>query len=198
MATFLDLGLVSTFGSIFIFLLVWVVVYGILGYVKVFGEGKNQTNLNAIIALASAALVLLSKNVLAFVSFVVPWYLVLAIVMFMIIFVFRVFGVGDKTVLSAVPDAKMWIIFLSIIILLFGFGAAFGQSSLNKGSTDDPDFGSGTVTEADNPSVNPDTERTDTSSFSTNVYNTLFHPKVLGLIMLLLVGILALVFLTSN
>ncbi|RJQ17241.1 hypothetical protein C4573_04280 [Candidatus Woesearchaeota archaeon] len=188
MASLLDLSLVSFFGSAFTFILIWVIVYALLEKTKALGADKK--GLNGIIALAVAVLVLASKFALKFVNFIVPWFLIMALVIFLIIFVFKVFGIGDSSIMAAGTESRMWIITISVIILLFGFGAVFGQSALQQQGD--------TNTTQEDATVNEENPDTNTGNFNKNLYNTLFHPKVLGLIFLLIIGILALVFLTSK
>jgi len=205
MATFLDLSLFSFFGSVFTFILVWIIVYALLEKTKAFGEDKK--GLNGIVAISIAVLVLASKFALGFVNFVVPWFLILVVVVFLILFVFRVFGVSEESFISAGKGkARMWVITIAVIILLFGLGSVFGQTALEKGTGttsntngDSSNVDSGnSVGDSSDSAVTLEGESTDTPSFTTNLYNTLFHPKVLGLLFLLVVGILALVFLTER
>ncbi len=198
MATLLDLSLFSFFGSVFTFILVWIIVYALLEKTKAFGAEKK--GLNGMVAVSVAVLVLASKFALGFVNFIVPWFLILVVVVFLIIFVFRVFGAEDSSIMGAIPKARMWVITISVIILLFGFGSVFGQSALEQGlgnSTSTNNNGNSDVSTDNSVDVN-EGQSTDTGSFTTNLYNTLFHPKVLGLLFLLIVGILALVFLTER
>jgi hypothetical protein len=192
MATFLDVSLFGFFSTIFTFILVWVVVYGIMEYRKILGEGKQ--GLHGLVALAVAVLVLASKFAINFVNFVTPWFLILALVVFFIIFVFRVFGVEMGDITQAGKNAHMWIIVFAIIILLFGFGAVFGQETLQKGTGENQTISNGD----DGDGTDNGEESTDTGSYTENVYNTLFHPKVLGLVFLLAIGVIALVFLTTK
>jgi hypothetical protein len=187
MATFLDVGLLSAFGTIFTFILVWIIVYGLLEYTKVFGDKKQ--GINGLVAFSSAMLVLASQYALKFVNFVVPWFMILAIAIFLILFVFRVFGIKEDSFVFAGKEARMWIIVLSIVILMFGFGSVFGQTTLNRGASTNNTIENGSTAV---------TNATNTGSFSANLYNTLFHPKVLGLLLIFIIGILALVFLTSK
>ena len=59
MATFLDIGLIENFGVIFVILLVFLILFGLLEYMKAFGEGRR--GLHALIALVVALLFLVSK-----------------------------------------------------------------------------------------------------------------------------------------
>lgn len=199
MARFLDLELFSFFGSVFTFILVWIIVFALLEKTKALGDEKK--GLNGLVAIAVAVLVLASKFALGFINFIVPWFLILVVVVFLIIFVFRVFGIPDSEFIASGKKAKMWIITIAVIILLFGLGNVFGQSALEKGETSTTDSGttsSGGSTESSDNDNGVSAESTDTGNFTKNLYNTLFHPKVLGFLFLLIIGILALLFLTER
>lgn len=191
----MDLGLLSFFGSLFTFILVWIIVYALLEHTKALGEGKK--GLNGLIGIAVAVLVLASKYALSFINFIVPWFLILAVAVFLIIFVFRIFGIGTESIIAGGKSATMWVIFFSVIILLFGFGSVFGQITLNKGDEGNQSTSTGDDTSADG-SGDLDTGPVDTEDYTKNVYNTLFHPKILGLALIFLIGVIALVFLTSK
>ena len=216
MATFLDIGLFSYFSVIFSFLLVFVVVFGLLEYIKIFGsENKGW---HAIIALSIAALTLMSGLALKFLTFVTPWFLMFFFVIFFIIFAVRMFGVGEKDMIGVIKDSSTWpwILVFSIIIVLFGLGNAIGQTALEQGPGQAVVQGSGTsgTGTIDTTGTNSDsaasagtsttttgtaagTGSTATSSYSTNVYNTIFHPKVLGLIFMLLIATISIAFLAK-
>jgi len=158
---------------------------------KAFGEGKQ--GLNGLVALSVAVLVLASKFAMQFVNFVVPWFLILAVVVFLIIFIFRIFGIGPESIQAAGKQATFWVITLAIIILLFGFGSVFGQTTL-EGGTGSNSTTDSNVDDGDDGDAGP----TDTGSYTKNLYNTLFHPKVLGLLLMFFIGVIALVFLTGK
>ena len=97
MATFLDIGLLEHFGVIFVILLVFLIVFALLEYIKPFGEEKK--GLHAIIALVVALLFLVSKIATNMVKMMVPWFMVLAIFLFFTMFLIRMFAVKEKHML---------------------------------------------------------------------------------------------------
>jgi hypothetical protein len=195
MATFLDISILGNFIGIFTFLLVFVIVYGMLELFNMFGSGHK--GLHAIIALAVAFIVIFSKGVVAVIQTFTPWFTILILVIFFILFAVRMFGATDKDIrdeLTSGTTITTWIIIFTVVILLFSLGAGFGQDSLIQGQ------GGGTTTQV-NSSVNTTLEPGSTASttnFNQNLYNTLFHPKVLGLILIMLLAVIAMLFLTGS
>lgn len=198
MATFLDVGLFSHFGIIFVVLIVFLILFGLLEYIKAFGEGKK--GLHAMIALAVALLFLASRVASNMVSNMVPWFMIIIIFVFFTMVLIRMFGPGeaDMKKLIADPNVYPWIIVFVVLILLLSLGNAFGQGLLEKGTGTSSTITNSTIGGYDLEPATPGTTSTTTGSFSTNLINTLRHPKVLGLIFVLLVGAFCLLFLTKS
>jgi hypothetical protein len=195
MATFLDIGILEHFSSIFVVLLVFVIVFGLLEMVKAFGEGKK--GLNAIVALVIALLFLVSKLATKMVSTMVPWFIVTTIFIFFVLFLIRMWGLGDSDIKSLIGDSNVypWLVIIFVIILLTSLSSVFGQSLLEKGSGN-----TGASYNASTAAPSADTagsRSVATSSFSTNFTNTVTNPKVLGMIFVFLVGAFSLLFLTK-
>jgi len=198
MATFLDIGLLEHFGVIFVVLLVFLILFGLLEYIKAFGEGKR--GLHGIIALAVALLFIISKIATNMVAIMVPWFMVIVIFIFFTLFLTRIFGLGEADMKKLIRDPNVypWIIAFSALILFLALGNVFGQSLLEKGeSVQIP-----TNYSAQGPSTGlqpatPGTRSTTTASFTTNLLNTLRHPKVMAVLFVFLIGMFALIFLTK-
>lgn len=196
MATFLDVGLLEHFGVIFVILLIFLIVFGLLEYIKAFGAEKK--GLHAIIALVVALLFLVSKIATNMVKMMVPWFMVIAIFLFFTMFLIRMFAVKEKHMLELIKDPNVypWVIILVALVLFISLGNAFGQSLLERGE------GAQTPTNysAQEPGLEPaapGTTSTTTTSFTTNLLNTLRHPKILGLLFVFLIGLFAIIFLTK-
>lgn len=191
MATFLDVSILGHFTSVFTFLLVWVIIFGMLEVFKLFGDGHR--GLHAMIALSVGFIVLFSKGVVTVIQTFTPWFVIVIILIFFIIFAVRMFGVSAAEVTAGFHNNSVILTFILIfaaIIILFSLGAGFGQTSLEEGATP------GTLHNATNVTAAPGS--TDTSSFSQNLYNTIYNPKVLGLILVMMIAVIAMLFLTSK
>jgi hypothetical protein len=195
MATFLDVGIMQHFSTIFVILLIFVIMFGLLQTVKAFGNNKG---LHAIIALVVALIFIVSKLATSMIKTMVPWFIVLVIFVFFVMFLLRMWGLGDSDLKELIgsPDVYPWLIILIVIVLLASLSTVFGQSLLEKGGTvsaGENYNGTTTVT-----TVTTDTMSTTTPSFGTNMLNTIRNPKVLGMIFVFLVGAFSLLFLTKS
>jgi len=197
MATFLDVGIMQHFSAIFVILLIFVIIFGLLQTVKAFGDNKG---LHAVIALVVALIFIASKLATEMIKTMVPWLIVLVIFVFFVMFLLRMWGLGDSDLKDLIgsPDVYPWLIILIVIVLLTSLSTVFGQSLLEKG---------GGVSIGDNYTagnggslapVTPETRSTTTPSFTTNMLNTVRNPKVLGMIFIFLVGAFTLLFLTKS
>jgi hypothetical protein len=198
MATFLDVTLLTPFTTIFTFLFIFVIIYGMLEVFKVFGEGRR--GIHAIIAISVAFVVILSKGVVAVVQTFTPWFFIVILLIFFILFAVRMFGVSTESITKGFHDNTAILIFILIfsgIILLFSLGAGFGQQSLEDGGQGTQGTQNTTVSTG-TPSTVGQPGSTDTGDFNQNMYNTLYHPKVLGLILIMLVVVMAMLLLTSK
>ena len=189
MATFVDISILQNFSSVFTFILVFVIIYSMLEVTKALGPDKKS--MNAIIAMIVGFLVSMSSGVVAVIQSFTPWFTMLLILIFFILFAVRMFGVSSETITAEITKKSAivtWILILTAVILLFSLGSGFGQKTLEQGQT-----GGSTISVQTNATTVP----TDTGSFSQNLYNTLYHPKVLGLILIMLVVVIAMLFLTD-
>jgi len=153
--------------------------------------GADKKSMNAIIAMIVGFLVSMSSGVVAVIQSFTPWFTMLLILIFFILFAVRMFGVSSETITAEITKKSAivtWILILTAVILLFSLGSGFGQKTLEQGQT-----GGSTISVQTNATTVP----TDTGSFSQNLYNTLYHPKVLGLILIMLVVVIAMLFLTD-
>jgi CDP-diglyceride synthetase len=189
MATFLDISVVKSFSSIFTFILVFVIVYGLLEMFKALGDKKQS--LHALIAVILGFMVSLSPGVTTVLQTFTPWFTMLILVIFFILFAVKIFGVSNDTITDAFKKRSSiltWILILTAVIVLFSMGAGFGQKTLEQGQNNGTTISVATGNE---------TTPTDTGSFSQNLYNTLYHPKILGLILVMLIVVFAMLFLTD-
>ena len=89
MATFVDISILQNFSSVFTFILVFVIVYSMLETTKALGADKKS--MNAIIAMIVGFLVSMSSGVVAVIQSFTPWFTMLLILIFFILFAVRMF-----------------------------------------------------------------------------------------------------------
>jgi hypothetical protein len=163
MATFLDVTGLEAFSKIFVFVLVLLVVYGVLAMSNVF---KSSTWISWIVALVLAIFVILSDLLSGIIRYVAPWFAILFIFVIFIIVASRLFG-GTET--DFLPYKNILIV---VVILVFVVGALLyiRQHTPAPGDKDS------------NGNVIKESNFASTADF-------MFHPKVMGIIFVLLVAI---------
>jgi hypothetical protein len=181
MATLFDIGLLQYFTPIFIFLLVWAVTYGALEVTKVLGENKSW---HAIIALSAAFLLAFTSKPLQIMQSMTPWFVLFFIfILFLLVGMRFMFGAGADemliNMLGGSQGAGWWVFLVSIAIVGISIGSIIGPEQLPGGT------GNATTTQ---PAVGPG-ESTDTGSWRTNVLNTIYNPKVLGAVVVLVIAL---------
>ncbi len=181
MATFLDIGLLNYFNVIFPVLLVFSVLFALLQRFEILG--KNMV-LNAIVAISVAFLFLLSRTLIDLINFVAPWFVFVFIFLVLLLMIFHTLGATEGDIASVLKSDKTiaWaVVGVALVILIAGFGKVLGQT-IGPYLADSPEGASGVAT----------------GDFQQNVFATLFHPKVLGLIVLFGVAIFAIAFLSGS
>lgn len=182
-------GVLGQFSFVFIFLLVFAIVFGLLSYINPLKDEKR--GLYAIIGFVIAILVSISSAAVTFIRTMTTWFFVLALFIFLIIFVFGLFGIKEDKwqALAGKSDVYTWVIILAIVIVLFSLGATFGQRLLEKGSGD-------TIGTTPGDQVTP-SQGIEEGSFADNVLKTFMSPKILGLLVVFLISLFMIIFLTK-
>jgi hypothetical protein len=130
-----------------------------------------------------------------------PWFFVVIFIAFFILFILMIFGLKEKNLTAgASSELRTWVIIITVVILLFGLGSAFGQGTLNRGTgtTSDGNETTGTTSLGTGSNITGSPENTATSDFGTNALNTLVNPQVLGMILILLIAVFAIFLLTTS
>ena len=130
MATFLDVTGLEHFSSIFVFLFVWIVVYGVLLWSKILGENKF---VHALIGLLLAIFVLISPVATNVVASVAPFLAVVFLLIVLISVAAKMLG-GD---IEAFPALRgVFIIFIILIIVITAGIKIREQVSVQETPTD--------------------------------------------------------------
>lgn len=190
MVTFLDITLLQGFQSIFIFLLVWALVYGVLSYTNPLGQKDEKKGLYAFIGLFMGLLTLFSGPVITVISVIAPWFVTLTIFLVFMLMLFYTLGYKESDVHEVLKSKEwsgqiaVWVIVISVIILLGGLGYVFFTGQLNPQTT------------ATDPAISRDA--TEVGDIGTDAFfATIFHPRVLGMITVLVIGFLAIIFMAK-
>lgn len=164
MATILDVGALNYFAPVFVFILVFVLVYAILLKTHLLGDNKG---LISVASFVIALLFIITQAATEFVQLVTPWFVVLIIVSMCFLLIFMFLGVSPGTIAKAVTsESYVWLILVILIVLL---GLA--------------------LTKVVGPGIAAITQGEDAEAgFMTTVGQILFHPKILGVLFILLVA----------
>lgn len=171
--TILQIGLFNYFSFLFPFLLVWTIVYGFLMQIKFFGEKQN--GLHAIIALSVAIIISLSDKALQVINYMTPWFILFTLVFFFLMLLFRSGGVKEAEISDVLKERTTvyWLLVMFIIIFLASVSKVYEPETF-------------TVSEG-NVSVTVNQSATGGSGEQA-FWATLFHPKILGAIFVLLIS----------
>ena len=195
MVALLQTGLFELVALIFGFLFLFALLYGLMVKVAFFGE---RNGLYAIIALALSMLIIVSGPVTGLILFMTPWLFVMIFVAFFILFTLMIFGLKIEDINASEAQLYTWVIIVVVVILIFGLGNVFGQSTLEATTGSD-----GQSQELETPTVNTGSASANdggvaTDDFGTNVISTLVNPNVLGLIALMLVALFSVLLLARG
>ena len=173
MATLLDsIALFENFSIIFVWLLVFTMIYAILSWKKPLGENNS---VNTLLSLAISSVFLFSQDAAKVVQTALPWFVIMVFV-----FVFMTIGkeaFGAKWTTGLPQNIGVWIIILSIIIVIWSISSVFGQRALEQ-TTNTTEVAAATRSGS-----------VASGNFSDNFSNTFYHPKVLGMLLILFISI---------
>ncbi len=169
-------------------------MFGILQVVKIFGE-KSQ-NLNAIIGFCIALFLTFADKPRLIVNGMIPWFALMFVFGLFLLTAMRfIFGseAGDSMLLSMLggkTGAGWWVGVGAIIILIVGISSVIGDPLADSGEN--------ATTDASTGNSDGSSGSTATDDYRTNVLNTLYHPKLLGAVVLLLIALFAILLITRT
>jgi len=169
MATIMDIGLLYYFLPLITFLFVFALVYAVLDKTKMLGE---NVSLNFVAALTIALLTLFVGRITNLIQFIVPWFVFL-FVFFGLLFVGLMFlGIKEETIWR---NLSIWtVIIMSFFLLLLGIIQVYGDV------------------------LSPYVGNNATKTIAGETMKTLFHPRVLAALFILLVAALTIRFLVPR
>lgn len=177
MASLLDISLLDQFSVIFVILFIFTAVYAVLSFRKPFGDAKG---INALLAFTIAIMFIFSQDAIEVVKASIPWYIVIMVAL-MFIFIIPA-SIGSQVPASFMKNVGNYVLIIGILILVVNVANRLGQ-------------GAGPF--LSNESINPDqvvageTGDVGTGSFTQNFGATIFHPKVLALLLVLIICLFA-------
>lgn len=179
MASLLDISLLNYFSNIFVVLFVFATTYAVLMFKNPFNIDKEKLYINALIAATVAILMIFSQDAIDIIKSTVPWYIVMLIGLLFVLIIASSFNTSIPE--SVNQSMGTYILVIAIIILLINVANKIGQQAGPYLSGD----------------VNPDNVIANgegdvaSGSFTQNFGATLFHPKVLAMILVLIISVFA-------
>ncbi len=175
MASFLDLSLVNYFSNIFVILFVFAASYAILTFKAPFGDNKG---VNALLAATIALIFIFSQDAIQVVKDSVPWFIVMMIALMFITLVSS--SIGAPMSPSIMSNMSTYVLVIGIIIIVVNLGQRVGQN-----------VGPYLSNETTNTDLIPATGTGDvgSGSYAQNFGATLFHPKVLALMLIIVISV---------
>ena len=173
MASLLDIGLLQHFQVVFPFLFITVMVFALLVAAKAFGDNRF---LHVLIALILGFMTLLSPVVKTTINIMAPWFVLLIIFVVLVIFSVQILGASQESIWKGIlqPQNQHIIIWVVALGLIIGFG------SLSTAISEESGF----------KSLSEDGEVIEATGEKAGFYQVLFHPKVLGLILIMLISMI--------
>ena len=169
MATFLDLTGLEQFSSIFVFLFVWLAVWATLSFSKIFGDNKT---INVLIGLIIGIFVLLSPLVTGAIAYIAPWIALVFVFIMLLKVALQSFGATDADIYGPLKNVFMVIIIIALVV---------GALSYVRERT-----------------VLPGENETSSEYDFAKTSNIIFHPKILGMIMVFVIAIFTIVLLVGR
>ncbi len=178
----------------FMVIFVWVITYALLEKTQLLGDKKGW---NSIISLVIGLSVLAVPDVSRLIAIILPWFFFLFLFFILIALGYSlVSGKKDTDALEDIsktlggPTGVTWV-FLVIggIILALAAGNLYGDQFL-KYTT--PTDNTTVVTDGNTINLNP-----ASNSYKENLYATLFHPAIVGMMAFLIIATLAIILLSS-
>jgi len=177
MATFLDIGLLDSFQIIFTFLFVFVTSYAILNKVNF---PKDAKGLQSLVAFILAAFTAMSGNVAKLIATMAPWFIIMFMLIMFLLIANMMFGMSPDYIKKHVEDESVittWILVITGIIVLVSFSTVYGDTFLG---------------------FTQNSSSSATSDVGHNIGAAIFSPKMLGLILVMLIGVFTILFLSKS
>ncbi len=163
MATFLDVGLLEFFLPLFSFLFIVMVLYALMHKNNFLGPSDR---VHWVAAISIGMIVLFSGGSIELINIITPWFVILIIFLVLLFSIFMFFGTKETELLSTI-GGPIVVVIVALLMLLAAISAVFG------------------------PVFNPYQTDEEGRTIQSETIRTLFHPRVLGAVFILLIAAFA-------
>jgi hypothetical protein len=171
-ASFLDVTGLAEFSKLFVFILVLLVVYAILAYSKVLGENKA---IPWLIAFVLAIFVVVTPIAAGAIAYISPWFVLVFIFIGFITASLKMFGASPADI-GSYTSLKWVFMVIVIIIMVVGFLSYIRERTFLPGDNE---------------------TSTDISEYTKSSI-VIFHPTILGAIVVLLIAVFTIALLSGK
>lgn len=172
MATFLDVTGLAEFSKLFVFILVLVIVYAILAYTKLAGENRA---IPWIIAFILAIFVVITPIAAGAIAYISPWFVLTFVFIGFVVAALKMFGASSADI-SSYTSLKWVFMVIVITILVVGFLSYIRERTVLPGDNE---------------------TSTDISEYAKSSI-VIFHPTILGAIVVLLIAVVTIALLSGK
>ncbi len=185
----LDLSLLKVATPLFTLILVTAITYAFASWGKLFGENKF---VHVIISFIIGIFVtVVSDSARKIIEYIIPWFTVIFIFLVFLLILFKVFGATDESIRNVITKhtgTQYTLIIIGIVILLGALANTFGQQMLETTAGKAKAANSSIMEKYDSMKG---TGNTATQDIETNITATFYHPKILGMLFVLIIGAIA-------
>ncbi len=185
MATLLESSLLENIAPILSLLFVMAVVFGIFSVTKLFGDNRG---IHILIAFILGIMVLLVPGINSLIVTMMPWFTFLFIFIVFMLLAYKIFGATDADIVGVLKADRTigWLILIVCVIIAAGSMAkVYGQQLLP-------------ITTAPAEGVEAGATPIATGAFGSNLAATLFHPKILGFGLIMIIAVFAMAILAMK
>ncbi len=181
----LDLGLFQHFDVLFAFLFIFLITFGALSFVPMF---KDKRALQLLIALVLGFMTLFSDIALNTITTAAPWFVLMFFFIIFILITVMLFGVKETDIMGAISGEHGYILKTVIILgIIIALGSLM-QVVAERGGLGEPHG----ITEGGEITIGEDgTAVQEFAPQEKQFWDTVAHPKVLGLVLILVISMFA-------
>lgn len=163
MATFLDLGFLQFFLPLFSFLFIVVVLYALMHKNNFLGPSDR---VHWVAAISIGMIVLFSGSAVELINVITPWFVIMIVFLVLLFSIFMFFGTNEDQLMEKI-GGHIVVVIVALLMLLAAISAVFG------------------------PVFNPYGVDEEGRTIQSETIRTLFHPRVLGAVFILLIAAFA-------